>query len=202
LASLFHLPGVPQRVQWNSRPEGHEEAQIEFSWAGEAARHVGSVVHHWLQRMAEDELQSWDAKRIDGLADVFRRQLHSRGVRATDSYDAAELVRNALKNTMADDRGCWILGPHPQARSEMRLRLNGSRGLHTYVMDRVFRDAHGERWVIDFKTSRHEGAGLEQFLDEEQKRYEPQLRTYASAFEKARLGLYFPLLRGWREWTL
>jgi ATP-dependent exoDNAse (exonuclease V) beta subunit len=67
-------------------------------------------------------------------------------------------------------------------------------------MDRVLRDAHGEQWIVDFKTSRHEGTGVERFLDEERKRYEPQLNAYASAFGSARLGLYFPLLKGWREW--
>ena len=52
----------------------------------------------------------------------------------------------------------------------------------------------------DIETSRHEGAGLEAFLDEQKRRYAPQLDAYAAAFERARLGLYFPLLRGWREW--
>ena len=67
-------------------------------------------------------------------------------------------------------------------------------------MDRVFRDSEGRQWIVDFKTSRHEGAGVEQFLDEERKRYEPQLREYATLFTHPRLALYFPLLRGWREW--
>src|SRR5688572_20032651 len=44
----------PEPVRWKAPPEGSEEEQIEFSWAGETARHVGSVVHRWLQRMADD----------------------------------------------------------------------------------------------------------------------------------------------------
>jgi ATP-dependent exoDNAse (exonuclease V) beta subunit len=71
----------------------------------------------------------------------------------------------------------------------------------SYVIDRMFRDTSGKRWIVDFKTSRHEGGGVEAFLDEQRKRYEQQLNTYASAFDTANLGLYFPLLRGWREWT-
>ena len=70
----------------------------------------------------------------------------------------------------------------------------------TYVVDRIFRTAEGARWIVDYKTSRHEGTGLEEFLDEERRRYEAQLNTYAGGFEVERLGLYFPLLRGWREW--
>jgi ATP-dependent exoDNAse (exonuclease V) beta subunit len=68
-------------------------------------------------------------------------------------------------------------------------------------MDRVLRNAAGEEWIVDFKTSRHEGAGIEQFLDEERKRYESQLNAYAAALRFTRCGLYFPLLRGWREWA-
>jgi ATP-dependent exoDNAse (exonuclease V) beta subunit len=200
LARDFRMPAVPAPVKWNAPLERAEAEQIEFSWAGETARHVGTVVHRWLQRIAEDELRGWDAKRIDGLLKSFHRELQRRGVPTSAAYTATELVRAALKNSIQDERGRWVLGPHPQSRSEHRLRLRTKDGVRTYVIDRLFVDAKGERWIVDFKTSRHEGAGLEAFLDEERKRYEPQLNTYAVAFERARLGLYFPLLRGWREW--
>ena len=200
LARDFRMPALPAPAKWNAPPGAKEEAQIEFSWAGETARHVGTVVHRWLQRIAEDELRGWDPKRIDGMVKSFHRELQRRGVPSSAAYSATELVRTALKNSITDERGRWVLGAHPESRSEHRLRLRTSEGLRTFVMDRVFRDKQGERWIVDFKTSRHEGAGLEQFLDEERKRYEPQLNAYAAAYDLARLGLYFPLLRGWREW--
>jgi ATP-dependent exoDNAse (exonuclease V) beta subunit len=73
------------------------------------------------------------------------------------------------------------------------------------VIDRTFIDASGVRWIVDYKTSRHEGAGLDAFLDSERERYRPQLERYATLMRKlapepVRLGLYFPLLGGWREW--
>jgi hypothetical protein len=188
-------------VQWSAAPEGRDEAEIEFSWAGEIARHVGTVVHRWLQRIAQDELKGWDAKRIDSLTGTFRRELQRRGVRASDSHPAAELVRTALKNTLADDRGRWVLGPHPGARTEYRLRVRTAEGTRTDVLDRVFRTSSGEQWTVDYKTSRHEGGNLDAFLDQEVVRYSQQLQRYHSANSGARLGLYFPLLRGWREWT-
>jgi len=66
-------------------------------------------------------------------------------------------------------------------------------------------DEHGTRWIVDYKTSMHEGGELELFLDREQTRYREQLERYARILRAldgrpVRLGLYFPLLRGWREW--
>jgi ATP-dependent exoDNAse (exonuclease V) beta subunit len=146
-------------------------------------------------------MHGWDARRVEALRPFFARELERRGIPRSRANDVAGLVADALKNSLTDERGRWLLGPHPEARSEHRLRLRGRDGTRSYVIDRLFRDTAGERWIVDFKTSRHEGGGLESFLDEQRRRYEPQLNIYAAAFERARLGLYFPLLRGWREWT-
>jgi len=200
LPAGFRAPAPPEGVRWTAPAQGREEMRIEFSWAGETARHVGTVVHRWLQRMAQDELRGWDAKRIDSLTGAYRRELERRGVRAGDAGPAAELVREALKNTIADERGAWALGPHPEARSEYRLRVRGPEGTRTYVLDRHFRTREGERWTIDYKTSRHEGADLDAFLDQEVVRYSKQLARYQSIDATVQLGLYFPLLRGWRQW--
>ena len=74
------------------------------------------------------------------------------------------------------------------------------------VIDRTFVDA-GIRWIVDYKTSTHEGAGRDAFLDEQARRYRDQLERYARLMSRLdpahpiRLGLYFPLLGGWREWA-
>ncbi len=62
----------------------------------------------------------------------------------------------------------------------------------------------GARWIADYKTSSHEGSDVEAFLDRERIRYEVQLARYAEALgeKPTKLGLYFPLLAGWREWEL
>ena len=71
---------------------------------------------------------------------------------------------------------------------------------------RTFVDEHGTRWIIDYKTGIHTGGGVNEFLDREQERYRGQLERYAGVMSKMeqrpiRLGLYFPLLGGWREWS-
>ncbi len=73
------------------------------------------------------------------------------------------------------------------------------------VLDRSFVDDSGVRWVIDYKTSQHTGGGLDQFLDREVERYRPSCSAMPAGPElgpePVRLGLYFPLMRAWREWA-
>jgi ATP-dependent exoDNAse (exonuclease V) beta subunit len=73
-------------------------------------------------------------------------------------------------------------------------------------VDRIFRDEEDRLWIVDFKTSEHEGGFIENFLNEEQRRYRIQLENYAALAARMErgpisLGLYFPLLDGWREWA-
>ena len=189
----------PEPVRWKAPPEGSEEEQIEFSWAGETARHVGSVVHRWLQRMADDELRGWDEKRVRGLSARFSRELERRGVPRAEASRSAEIVATALANALTDERGRWLLGPHLEARNEYRLRAMVQGQLRTYIIDRLFRAHDKVEWVVDYKTSRHEGSDLEAFLDRERDRYTPQLKVYGALRKGSRQGLYFPVLRGWRD---
>ena len=197
LPADFRLPAAPAAVAWAPPGELAAEADlIEFSWVGETARHVGTVVHAWLRRMADDQLNGWDAVRVAGLRPRVLAQLAARGVSGTELEPAVERVLAALANTLADERGRWVLGPHRESRSEYRLQT----AERSYVIDRWFRDDAGDAWVVDYKTSRHEGADLEAFLDEERRRYAAQLDAYATALGGARRGLYFPLLKAWRAW--
>ena len=105
----------------------------------------------------------------------------------------------ALSGAVLDERGRWLLGPRDEGASELRLRTFRDGRLRTLVIDRTF-VVDGKRWIVDYKTSRHEGAGLEAFLEREKERYAPQLARYAAALGGTRLGLYFPMLRGWKAW--
>jgi len=196
LPADFKLPDPPEAVKWTAAEEGGEEVEIEFSWAREAVRHAGIVAHAWLQRIAEDELKGWDSKRVDALRERIVRDLERRGVAPADLERAANLITTALNNAITDERGRWLLGPHPVARNEYRLR-NRER---SFRIDRYIEDAQGTKWVADYKLSEHEGAGVEAFLDEQRERYAAQLDAYAEALGGASRGLYFPLHKGWRSW--
>ncbi len=171
----------------------------EFSWVQETARHIGTVVHAALQSFAQAPALP-EAQWIGGQREAYREQLRRHGVPAQDLPEASARVLEALTRTVADERGRWILcRDHREACSELALTgLAGGR-LANLVIDRCFVDGEGTRWVIDFKTSVHEGAGLEEFLDSEVQRYRGQLAAYAAlarglGAQPVRAGLYFPLL--------
>ncbi len=179
---------------------------VEYDWAGETARHVGTVVHRWLEHLARLDAASRAAFDIGQHRAHSRHLLAEAGVVASELDAAVTRVEQAVRDLLADPRGQWILSDqHQAARSEYPLSGVVDGAVRRYVVDRTFIDADGTRWIIDYKTGRHEGGDLDAFLDREQERYRPQLEQYARLFalredRPIRLGLYFPLLRGWREW--
>jgi ATP-dependent exoDNAse (exonuclease V) beta subunit len=207
IASGWQPPAAPPRAVWTAPPETARAAdEIEFSWVGETARRVGSVVHRWLQRMAEDGLERWDAKRVRTLEKTIADELIASGLAADAVKDAAARVAAILAQTLSAERGGWLLSARTAAQSELRLTGVADDGVVNIVMDRTFVDDDGVRWIVDYKTGGHEGADIDAFLDREQERYCPQLERYAALMRALddrpiRLGLYFPLLNGWREWT-
>jgi len=148
--------------------------------------------------MAEDELKGWTKERIDALGPQFASELQRHGVQPSDTEMAAGLVKMALTNTIADERGRWLLGPHAESWTEYRFRTRDGNRL---VADLRIREKSGAHWVVDYKTSRHEGADLAAFLDREQERYATQLRRYSDNLGGAQMGVYFPLLTAWREFN-
>jgi hypothetical protein len=198
-------PAAEAAVPLTHLPPAHLAVEPpEFSWVGETQRHVGTLVHAWLARLALSAALP-GAAQIEAEAGAVRAQLARLGVPERERDAAAGLILSALAHTVTDERGRWLLDSrHAQAHAELALTGVSDGRLRNIVIDRSFVDAQGVRWVIDFKTSRHEGGGLEQFLDEELERYRGQLQTYrglarALGPEPVRAALYFPLLRAFRE---
>jgi ATP-dependent helicase/nuclease subunit A len=201
LGSSWELPEAPASVSWaGSEVERGSEEAIEFSWVGETARFVGTVVHRWLQRIAEEGLDRWSVERVESLRSVFGKELEGCGVLEGEVDGAVERVVISLSNTLRDERGRWILSAHPVALSEHRVTAVVDGVVRRMVIDRVFETVEGERWVVDWKTSSHAGGSVSDFLDREVDRYRAQLQSYVGALGgSAHSGLYFPLVPAWRE---
>ena len=127
------------------------------------------------------------------------------GVRGQDLTWATERVVRALIQVLEDPQGRWILQSHPSADSELKVTMVKDGLLRQLRLDRTFIDEVGIRWIIDYKTSSHEGGGKEAFLESEVIRYRSQLENYARALSQMdnrdiRVGLYFPLLQALESW--
>ena len=176
-----------------------------YAWAGERARVLGLTVHRWLQEVAVEGPDVWPPERLSTLRDRTRRILQFHGVPSGELESLADDVELALRNTLEDDQGRWTLEAHEDAASELPLSLQEDGRTGSLILDRSF--VHkGERWIIDYKTSRHEGADLDTFLNEEQRRYGTQLERYRRAMQARenrpiRTALYFPLHCAFREVT-
>ena len=131
-------------------------------------------------------------------------QLQSLGVPAADMQENLLRAMEAIRETLSDTRGRWILAEHEEAKSEWELTGEIGSSLRSIKIDRSFLDG-GVRWIIDFKTGWHLGSDANEFLNNEQDRYRSQLESYAKLVgaldnRPIKLGLYFPLMKGWREW--
>jgi ATP-dependent helicase/nuclease subunit A len=197
---------LPAPVAVESRaPEISEIEEPSYVWVGDTLRHVGTVVHETLRRIGTQGLAHFDEAAIRARRPIFRAALANLGVAVDELADAVGRVETALLRTLASSRGRWILGDHAEARCECALAGVAGREIIQGTVDRTFVDEDGTRWIIDYKTSTHEGGGVETFLDEQQRRYRGQLERYARLLaplgRPIRLGLYFPLLNQWREWA-
>jgi ATP-dependent exoDNAse (exonuclease V) beta subunit len=204
----WRLPPAPASVPPTSKVAARDDAEpIEFDWARETARRIGTAAHGLLRRMADEGMERWTRERIAAERPRIERELAQTGLTGAEAADAVRSVLTAITNLVADPRGRWLFDPsHEAARSEYALTEWRDGAFVHRVLDRTFVDAAGTRWIVDFKLSRHEGGELERFLDRERERYASQLEGYATAMRALdarpmRLGLYFPLLGGWREWA-
>ncbi|HZW59889.1 MAG TPA: 3'-5' exonuclease, partial [Woeseiaceae bacterium] len=199
-AEPWSLPPLPRLPSPQLPASGAAvERAVEFEWVGSTARHAGTIVHRWLQKIANDR-QPVTVPPAD-VASVSRGWARALGVASADMPELLSRVEQALGNVLADARGRWLL--FGDGWSELKLTgLHGGRP-ESVVIDRVRIDG-GVHWIVDYKTGTHEGGDLPRFLSQEAARYRPQLLRYAAIYgglcdAPLRLALYFPLLRQFVE---
>lgn len=206
LAADWQLPRQPGTDPRSHTPtDNGEPVRIDFDWAGDAARHVGTLVHRYLERIAKEGLADWPATRIDACEATVRLGLLNLGTAPAELDAAVEKTLRALRRTLTHDTGRWLLGTHLEDRCEWPLTAYDGGPRH-YVIDRSFVDEQGIRWIIDYKTGEHLAEDSDAFLDAEMTRYREQLDTYAGIVRRIdarpiRLALYFPLMTDWRVWN-
>ena len=178
-----------------------ENELVEYEWVGISARHEGTLLHAIICQIANGTFVESSIHHKH-----WHNQLLSLGMPPTQIKTSIEKMQLGVDNMLGDPIAKWILDPsHLAAKNEWPVSAIIDNRLENVVIDRTFKDKHGVRWIIDYKTSTHEGANVNAFLDSEYERYRQQLEKYAailrlSESQPIKLGLYFPLLKAWREW--
>lgn len=197
---LDHTPAARKNnIGLDIRASGHD--LVEYEWVGVSARHQGTLVHEAIYQLATGSFSQ------DNDTDSrWYNQLCALGMQPGQIQTSIDKIRIAIGHMTTDERARWILADsHRQVKNEWSMSAIVDGSLENIIIDRTFKDEYGVRWIIDYKTSTHEGADLEAFIDSELVRYRPQLERYAaimrlSESDPIKLGLYFPLLKAWREW--
>jgi len=199
----YAVPPLPPARSTGAGGNQPEIYEVQFDWVGAAARDAGTLVHRWMQALALSGA-------FDAASDAHRRRETTRqwalalGVSEDRLDSVLERVDTALTAALEDERGRWVLDGEGHAELALTGLWQGT--VRSVVIDRV-RIADGAHWIIDYKTSTHQGGGLERFIDQEAARYEQQLDRYREIYtawsgaSEVRTALYFPVMKVFREVT-
>ncbi|MEX2353429.1 MAG: UvrD-helicase domain-containing protein, partial [Gammaproteobacteria bacterium] len=151
-------PEVINRALLPTRTDVDVPQQIEYEWAGQTIRAIGSIVHLCIQVIAKEGVEQWDEARVRSGREYYSLLFRQAGVPEREIGDACDQVETALVKMLSDSRGRWILSPeHGDQHNEYGLSGLYQNRLVNIIIDRTFIDNDGVRWIIDYKTSRHEG---------------------------------------------
>jgi ATP-dependent exoDNAse (exonuclease V) beta subunit len=189
----------------NTAPAARENIAKPDALLQREQRYIGTVIHLALQHITDTDDTQWHEQRIQQQQPFWRTQLIQAGISPLNIANALEKVTLAVRNTLNDTQGQWLLN-NQHKNSATEYELWNHQGQH--IIDRTFVEAE-TRWIIDYKSSQpSEEQSIEQFLEEEKQQYTTQLQRYRSLFRDentlnksalnknttVKTALYFPLL--------
>jgi ATP-dependent exoDNAse (exonuclease V) beta subunit len=203
LPAAYIAPDAPAALPWKVPPPAAADVQHSFQWAGELARLIGVVTHGFLERIANEGLERWDDARIIASRPAVAAWLLRGGATRAALDEGCTLVLRALRQTLADPRGRWLLSSHPEHACELALSAVVEGRLEHIRVDRTFVE-DGTRWLIDYKTSPQEGGDLSRWVTMQVDKYRPDMQRYVRVVRAwdprpIRCALYLPLLGVFRE---
>lgn len=203
LPAPYIAPAAPEALPWNAPPPAATGLQHSFQWAGELARLIGVVTHGFLERIASEGSERWDEARINASRPAIAAWLLRGGATRAELDEGCTRVLRALRQTVADPRGLWLLSSHPEHACELALSAVVEGRLEHIRVDRTFIE-NGTRWLIDYKTSPQEGGDLSRWVEMQVDKYRPDMQRYTRVVRAwdprpIRCALYLPLLTVFRE---
>jgi ATP-dependent helicase/nuclease subunit A len=178
-----------QAARSAAAPDGTGAAADDGGPSLDAA--TGTLVHRYLEMIANDGLAQWPAARCATLQAPCLAWLRGQGFYGADAAAASARALQALSTVLASETGRWILGPHDEAHAERALSSRGADGgaPARHIVDRTFVSG-GQRWIVDYKTVRCNADDARSWLrDHAAANYRDQLRRYAGLFAGEGLAL-------------
>jgi ATP-dependent exoDNAse (exonuclease V) beta subunit len=174
-------PAVPEALRVQARtaseaPAAFDDDDERLSGTLDAA--VGTLVHAYLEGIADTGPEAWPAERLREAAPAMRVWLSRRGYAGAQCAEGAVRAQAMLEITLASDSGRWVLARRADAAAELALVSCAQEGTKTQVIDRSFVD-NGERWIVDYKTA---NVADEAALAAHAENYRPQLERYARLY--------------------
>ncbi|MFL9610565.1 UvrD-helicase domain-containing protein [Methylobacillus sp. Pita2] len=179
-----------------SSGQPHGEAPMLGRQAGLEA-HIGTLAHKYVEMIAADpDLDDWLA-RLPSLKPAMARWLVRQGHQHHAAQVAADQVLQLLELTLQSKDGRWVLSARPQAAAELAIGHIGDTGFKQQIVDRCFIE-NGERWIIDYKSTRLPADADTEMILNAASAYEAQLAGYAALFADegitVRKAIYFMAL--------
>lgn len=203
---LARLAQLPPLGEDKINSEGGGGVMLPVSTDRELPRHSGNLIHLTLQRLSLSPLPAAAAMDWADLRRWWAGCLQSEQLSKEERTVVMQRAENAIANVVCDERGRWILSQQRTgAASEYALSIVGpEEEVVDYIIDRTYIEDN-ERWVVDYKSSMPDcSQSLEEFENQESKRYREQLENYRRAFQAldslpVRTALYFPAIAHWLE---
>ncbi|AGF46692.1 ATP-dependent exoDNAse (exonuclease V) beta subunit [Candidatus Kinetoplastibacterium desouzaii TCC079E] len=162
---------------------------------------MGTVMHFWLRRIAEEGLDLWNIDYLLKYNYIIRKHLIRSGIPVFDVDKYTNIVVTALSNMLMDDKGLWLLSNYNNSRREWSLVDDHGQ---IFVLD-VALDL-GDSWlIVDYKLSKiHENEDINNFIVRIKDTYSSQLRKYCDVLyhldkKKTYAAIYLPLYKIWIE---
>ncbi len=183
---------------------GKHQKSSGFMLPDYTARLIGTITHGILQMISQETSAWWLQQSQQQQADRISFLLIQAGVPEEKRGLAKQSILQAVGNTLADERGRWILYHHAQAKSEHAITAIIEDELHNLIIDRTFVDENNVCWIIDYKTSGFSDGNMDEFIKKEKQKYADKMALYQQAMRfqhhgEIRMGLYFPALPKWVE---
>jgi ATP-dependent exoDNAse (exonuclease V) beta subunit len=194
----LNAPNIPdilqvEPVQYEIHQSMSSSTEAEVALTLEAS--VGTLVHRYLELIAQQGLSAWPPNRPETLKMAMVRWLIQQGHTSLVATQGATLSIGLLKKTLESEQGRWVLQAHSRAQNELELeRQTDGLVIQKRVIDRTFVE-NGVRWIVDYKTIALDVSFDEAGLKQAAEPYRQQLEQYGALFidegSEIKLAVYF-----------